>query len=372
MADLELKAVVKRYDNFTALERMDLRVEDKELVALLGAPGAGKTSTLKVAAGLEPVTEGRVLLGGEDVTRVPPEERDVAMVFETYALYPHLSVLDNITLSFRAPARAVRMRQEEINRRVDEVARLLEISELLTRRPRELSGGQRQRVSLARALVRDPRVVLMDEPISHLDARLRHGLRPDLRNFVKGRGLTTLYATTDYMEALGMADRVVILEAGRLLQIGRREEIFANPASLKVGELIGIPPMNVIRVARPVLSGGRMYVEADGFRIGIKAELREKIEQRGLTWVALGIHPSEIEVMERGDEGEPSVTGEVYVYEPLGTKGALSVKVGNEILKVQTPPRFRKSVIGSSVGLRIDEERVHLFDAHTGVNLLKE
>ncbi|MBW2057218.1 MAG: ABC transporter ATP-binding protein [Deltaproteobacteria bacterium] len=371
MADLELQGVEKKYDKVSAVERLDLRLEDGELVVLLGRPGAGKTTTLKVVAGIEPVTSGRVFIGGEDVTLLPPEERDVAMVFETYALYPHLSVLDNITLSFRAPARAVRVAQEEIERRVKEITDMLEISGFLDRRPKELSGGQRQRVSLARALVRKPRVLLMDEPIAHLDARLRHGLRPDLRNFLKERGLTTLHATTDYMEAFGMADRVVILSEGSVLQIGTRQEIFSRPANEKVGELIGIPPMNLIKRAVPVVEDGRMSLDADGFRVKIGRQQQAKIEEEGLSSVRIGIYPSEIELLEAGDPREPTVTGEVYVYEPLGTKGSLSVKVGSEILKVQTGARIDKRTTGEEVRLFIDEKRIHVFDARDGKNIME-
>jgi multiple sugar transport system ATP-binding protein len=371
MADLELREVVKKYDKITAIERLNLRIADGELVVILGRPGAGKTTTLKVVAGIEPVTAGQVWIGGEDVTLAPPEERDVAMVFETYALYPHLSVLDNITLSFRAPARKERVGGEAIQRRVREITDMLEISDLLDRKPRELSGGQRQRVSLARTLVRSPRVTLMDEPIAHLDARLRHGLRPDLRNFLKERGLTTLYATTDYMEALGMADRVIILSEGRVLQIGTRQEIFTRPASERVGGLIGIPSMNVIRNAKPMVSEGRIHLEADGLRIRIQEEQEKRIQQKGLSALNIGIYPSEIEIIEAGDPREATLAGEIYVYEPLGTKGSLSVKIGNEILKVQTDARTHKRTPGEPVRLYIDEKRIHIFDAENGENLLE-
>ena len=371
MADLELRDVVKRYDRVTAIQRLNVRVEDGELMVLLGRPGAGKTTTLKVVAGIEPVTAGQVFIGGEDVTLTPPEERDVAMVFETYALYPHLNVFDNITLSFRAPARTVRSGREEIEKRVKEITDMLEISEFLDRRPRELSGGQRQRVSLARALVRKPRLILMDEPIAHLDARLRHGLRPDLRNLLRERGLTALHATTDYMEAFVMADRVMVLSEGSVLQVGTRQEIFSTPASEKVGELIGIPPMNVIQNATPFVRDGRMSLEADGFSMKIREQQKARIEKEGLSTLKIGIYPSEIEIIETDDPREATVTGEVYVYEPLGTKGSLSVKVGNEILKVQTGARFDKRTAGEPVSLYIDEKKVHVFDAHEGRNILE-
>lgn len=370
MADLEIREVMKKYDKATVIERMNLRVEDGELVVLLGRPGAGKTTTLKIVAGIEPVTTGQVFIGGEDITYTLTEERDVAMVFETYALYPHLSVFDNITLSFKAPARTVTVGEEEIKKQVKEITDMLEIPDLLDRKPRELSGGQRQRVSLARALIRKPRVALMDEPIAHLDARLRHGLRPDLRNFLKERRVTTLYSTTDYMEAFGMADRVTILSEGRVLQIGNIQAIFSRPASEKVGELIGIPPMNIIYNAKPVVREGQMSIEANGFRIKIREEQQKKIEKRGLSLLKIGIYPSEIEIIATDDQHRTTVTGEIYVYEPLGSKGSLSVKVGNKILKVQTDARMQKRTTGEQVRLYIDEKKVHVFDSKDGLNIL--
>jgi ABC-type sugar transport system ATPase subunit len=292
------------------------------------------------------------------------------MVFETYALYPHLSVFDNITFSFRAPARTIKIEQEEINKRVGPITDMLEISQFLDRKPRELSGGQRQRVALARALVRNPNLNLMDEPIAHLDARLRHGLRPDLRNYLKERRFTTLYATTDYTEAFGMADRVIILNEGCVLQTGTRQEIFNRPASEKVGELIGIPPMNVIRNAKPVVAKGRTALETDGFQIEIREEQQREIEQKTLSTLNIGLYPSEIELLQADDTRRPTVTGQIYVYEPLGLKGSLSVKVGNEILKVQTSARIKKTTAGEEVRLHIDQEKVHLFDAQDGSNIL--
>jgi multiple sugar transport system ATP-binding protein len=372
MAELEIQEVTKKYGKVTAIERLNLHVDDGEFMVLLGRPGAGKTSILKIAAGIEPVTKGKVYIGGNDVTLAPAEERDVAMVFENYALYPHRSVFDNITLSFKAPARSGKMGKGEIRKRVEEITDLLEISNLLDRKPRELSGGQRQRVALARTLVRRPKISLMDEPIAHLDARLRHSLRPDLRHYMKERQITTLYATTDYVEAFGMADRVVILSDGQAMQTGKLIDIFGNPASVKVGELIGIPPMNILHDAEPVGSDGQMFLEANGFRIKILEEQQRRIEEKGLSSVKIGIYPSEIELVDTSDPQRTTVTGEVYVYEPLGSKGSLSVKVGNEILKVQTGPRIQKKNTGEQVNLYIDQNKIHVFDSENGQNIMAD
>jgi multiple sugar transport system ATP-binding protein len=370
MANLQIQELIKKYDKVTAIEGLNLSIADGELVVILGRPGAGKTTTLKVVAGIEPVSAGKIYFEDEDITHTPPEERDVAMVFETYALYPHLSVFDNITLSFKAPVRRIKLGEEEIQKRVTPITEMLEITEFLDRKPRELSGGQRQRVALARALVRDPRLVLLDEPIAHLDARLRHGLRPDLRNYLKDRGFTTLYATTDYIEAFGLADRVVILNEGCVLQIGTRDKILGTPANEKVGQLIGIPPMNVIQDAKPIVEAGRMALEANGFQIKIGKDQYQMIEKKGLAAVDIGVYPSDIELIEADNTSKPTVNGEVYVYEPLGMKGALSVKVGNEILKVQISARIQRAGAGDPVKLYIDEKRIHIFDAQDGSNIL--
>jgi len=370
MAKIELREVVKKYGEVIALDKVSFQAQDGEFLTILGRPGAGKTTTLKVIAGVETITQGKVLLGGEDVTSLSPEFRDVAMVFETYALYPHLSVYDNIVFSFRSPLRYHTLSEGELKNRVREITEMLQISDLLDRKPVELSGGQRQRVSLARALVRRPQLFLMDEPIAHLDAKLRHGLRPELRNLQRRLGVTTLFTTTDYIEALGMGERILILSEGKVLQIGTQRELWTTPASEEVGELLGMPSMNIIKGASPRVKAGEMFLTTNGFEIKISKKQRLKIEERNLTKVDVGIHPSEIRLLGPDDKNEITCIGQIYVYEPLGIKGSLSVQVGEHTLKVQTPARFIKRTPGEQIRMYINERNIHIFDPITRKNIL--
>jgi len=372
MVKLELREVVKKYGKVIALDRVSFQVQDRQFLTILGRPGAGKTTTLKIIAGVEPVTQGQVFLGGEDVTSLSPELRDVAMVFETYALYPHLSIYDNIAFSFRSPLRRHTLSENELKNRVKEIVEMLQISDLLNRRPAELSGGQRQRVSLARALVRRSQLFLMDEPIAHLDAKLRHGLRPELRNLQHRLGITTLFTTTDYGEALGMGERILVLSRGKISQIGTQRELWAMPASEEVGELLGVPPMNIIKGVTPRTKAGEMFLTTDGLEIMIGGKKRLRIEERHLDKVDIGIHPSDIQLLESDNKYEVTCIGQVYVYELLGIKGSLSVEVGRHVLKVQTPTRFMKRSLGEQIKMHIDEENIHIFDPTTRRNILTE
>jgi multiple sugar transport system ATP-binding protein len=242
---LELHEVGKRYGHDWALEDVSLQVAGGEVVAVIGPSGAGKSTLLKVAAGIERPTKGQVRLDGEDLAGRRSWHRHAAMVFESYVLYPHLSVADNIAFPLRAPAVAERYPQAEVSERVRRVAVLCEIDDLLERRPVELSGGQRQRVALSRALVRDPSIFLMDEPIAHLDAKLRHWLRGELRRWLGAREAPTLWATPDGIEAMAIADRIAVLVNGRIVQTGTPREVFSQPATEAVARLLGDPVMNV-------------------------------------------------------------------------------------------------------------------------------
>lgn len=369
MAKLELREVVKKYGEVIALDRVSFQVQDGEFLTILGRPGAGKTTILKIIAGVEPITQGKLLLGGEDVASLSPEFRDVAMVFETYALYPHLSIYDNIVFPLRSPLRRHTLSENELKSRVGEITEMLQISDLLDRKPVELSGGQRQRVSLARALVRRPQLFLMDEPIAHLDAKLRHGLRPELRNLQRRLGVATLFTTTDYMEALGIGERILVLNEGKVLQIGTQRELWATPASEEVGELLGMPPMNIIKGATLRVKAGEMFLADSGFKVKIGKKQRLRIEERNLTKVDVGIHPSEIRLLQSDDKYEVTCIGRIYVYEPLGTKGSLSVRVGEHTLKIQTGARFTKRTPEEQIKMYINERDIHIFDPTTRKNI---
>ena len=244
MAELRLEGIAKRFGDIQAVDRLDLAVADGELLVLLGPTGAGKTTSLRLIAGLESLDRGRVLIGGRDVSRAPPAARDVAFVFQQFSLYPHLTVRDNLAFPLRSPLR--RLSEARISARVDEIARLLRIEAKLANRATRLSGGEMQRVALGRALVRAPACFLMDEPLSSLDAKLREDLRVELKRIQRELGATIVYVTHDQVEAMTMADRIGVLEAGRLLQLGTPREIYTRPKSLAVARRLGSPPINLV------------------------------------------------------------------------------------------------------------------------------
>ena len=244
MADIVLEHVRKCYGDHEVIHDLSLEIRDREFFVILGESGAGKTTTLKMIAGVEPVTSGAILFNGQPIQNLTPEERDCAMVFETYALYPHLSVYENIAFPLRAPGR--RMPEDQIDQAVLSVARILGIDAFLDRRPAALSGGQRQRVALGRALVRQPAVFLMDEPLSHLDARLRNEMRTEIKAMRESFGTTIVYVTHDYSEALALGDRIAILHQGRIEQVGTPSQVFRRPLNRLVAESLGDPPMNFL------------------------------------------------------------------------------------------------------------------------------
>src|SRR4249919_1468473 len=256
MAQVTLRKVVKNYDDTPAVRGIDLDILDKEFVVLVGPSGCGKSTTLRMIAGLEDISAGEVLIGGEVVNDLPPKDRDIAMVFQNYALYPHMTVYENMSFGLRLK----RFPRDEIERRVQSAAQILDITELLARKPRQLSGGQRQLVAMGRAIVRDPKVFLFDEPLSNLDAKLRVQMRTEIKRLRERAATTTIYVTHDQVEAMTLADRIVILNHGRIEQIGTPEDVYDRPASTFVAGFIGAPPMNLLpATALPAerLSGAR-------------------------------------------------------------------------------------------------------------------
>ena len=245
MAIVEVRNLTKRFDQVTAVDDISITCPDGEFLVLLGPSGCGKTTLLRMIGGLEPPTEGDILIGGNVVTHLPPRARQIAMVFQSYALYPHMTVYNNISF----PLKAQRMPKAEQQERVQWAARILGIDHLLDRRPRQLSGGQRQRVALARAMVREPNVLLLDEPLSNLDAQRRASARDELQQFQRRVGTTTIYVTHDQVEAMGMGDRIAVIEGGRVRQLGSPSEIYDQPADVFVATFVGSPPMNLIPAA---------------------------------------------------------------------------------------------------------------------------
>jgi multiple sugar transport system ATP-binding protein len=343
--------VEKRFDSIVALHRLDLEAPDGAFVVLLGPSGCGKTTALRILAGLEQPTAGTVLLGDRDVTRVQTRDRDIAMVFQSYALYPHLTIRQNIEY----PLRVRKMPAPERERAVAEVSEALEVSHLLDRRPKQLSGGQRQRIALARAIVRQPQAFLMDEPLSNLDARLRLTMRGEIKRLQHRLGTTTLYVTHDQAEALTMADLVAVLRDGELQQLAPPSEIYDRPANRFVATFVGSPPMNVLRLA---LDDDRHDLVVGGVRLSVGEERYAACAEAGA--VEIGVRPEDVTVVAAHTPG--ALRGEVYVVEPMGNETLVEVLIGDEHLSVRAQKGF-DAPIGSAVGIEFTARAACFFDA---------
>jgi multiple sugar transport system ATP-binding protein len=318
---------------------------------MLGPSGCGKTTALRLLAGLETPTAGRIFIGDRDVTKLEPRHRDIAMVFQSYALYPHKTVAENIAY----PLRLRRSAKPERDERVRNVAELLDIDPLLDRAPRQLSGGQRQRVALARAIVRHPQAFLMDEPLSNLDAQLRLQMRVEIKRLQRELAVTTLYVTHDQVEAMTMADLIAVMRDGRLQQLATPAELYARPANLFVGRFCGSPPMNVL--------DGEL---ADGsFRHPAGTLPLQAAEARGP--VQLGFRPEHAELVAPGSAG--GLAGEIYVVEPLGNETLVTVSVGEALVNVRAAAEFGRPV-GERCAVRPLAQRVHVFDRESGEALV--
>jgi multiple sugar transport system ATP-binding protein len=357
MASVTLKAITKRFGKIVALSRVDLNVVDGEFCVLLGPSGCGKSTLLNIIAGLIPQDDGTVLLDGQPVDQLAPRERDVAMVFQSYALYPHMTVSQN--LSFGPRMRGVP--KADVYKRVLATARLLGIEDLMDRKPRELSGGQRQRVAMGRALVRQPKLFLLDEPLSNLDARLRSSVRLELKRLHRRVKGTILYVTHDQVEAMTLGDKVVVMRDGRVHQIDRPETIYARPADTFVATFIGSPEMNLYQ-GRLVRKDGRPYFEGSGFSLDLRG-LQLNIKNGALE---LGIRPEDIEVGQ-GRDGTMVVQGaKVEMLSDVGSEKYIHARLGQEGLTVRAP-KDAAFQAGQVIPLFIDPHRVHIF--HEGRRL---
>lgn len=356
MAEIRLEGVAKTYpDGSTAVRQLDLAVSDGELVVMVGPSGCGKSTTLRLVAGLEAPTAGRIMLGGRDVTALPPQRRDVAMVFQSYALYPHMTARDNLAFPLRmrgvAPA--------EIARRVGQAARALGLEADLDRKPRALSGGQRQRVALGRAMVREPLAFLLDEPLSNLDAGLRVRTRAELARLHRRLGATMLYVTHDQEEAMTLGDRVAVMLDGVLMQIAAPMELYRRPQHLFVAGFIGSPAMNRFACS-PERVAGTARLAAPGVSVALDAPPPGHVDN-----IVLGVRPPDVEIV---DPGSADAAGRVDVIEQLGHEALLHVALadgGGEAVRVLGAANqdLRE---GAEVGLRFRRDRLHLFDARTG------
>ncbi len=366
MALLEIRGLCKAFDH-VVLDRLDLDVEAGEFFVVVGPSGIGKTTLLRCVAGLETPQAGTVRVRGTDVTGLPPYRRNVALTFESYALYPHLTVFENIA----SPLRARRRPAEEIRRKVREVARLLRIEHILDHRPGEISGGQKQRTALGRTLVRDPDVFLLDEPISHLDAKIRHELREQFHHLEELRRTATLYVTHDYAEALSLGDRIGVMGPGGLVQIGTPEEVFERPRSLFVARHLGQPTINLLPAALR-REDGRVSLELEGCgaRLPLTAEQAAALSARTGDRVVLGVRPHHIALANGAAPADGGLLeARVELYEPLGAKGVLLAELGSTRLHVLTPidVHFRP---GERVRLAFDRSAFLFFCPERGVNLV--
>ncbi|SLN40395.1 ABC transporter ATP-binding protein [Pseudooctadecabacter jejudonensis] len=345
MAEIQLKNISKRWGSFVGVDNFDLTIADQEFLVLLGPSGCGKTTTMRMIAGLEDVTEGDILVDGKRINDLEPKDRDCAMVFQSYALYPNLDVYENI----RFPLRMRKVPASEHNERVMRAAEMVELKDFLHRKPAELSGGQRQRVALARAVVREPNVFLMDEPLSNLDAKLRVSTRAQIKNLSHELKTTTVYVTHDQIEAMTLADRVVVMSAGVVQQVGSPTEIYDNPANTFVASFIGSPAMNLVN---GTIENGTFT--CPGVTVtGIDTKHTGK--------VTLGFRAEDCIV----GSAAPSISAPVYSMELLGDATMATFRVGDAIASVKADKDFRAE-IGETVSAEIPPALTHLFDATTG------
>jgi multiple sugar transport system ATP-binding protein len=359
MGQVVLKDINKFYDSVHAVKDFNLQIRDKEFVVFVGPSGCGKTTTLRMIAGLEAISSGDISIDGQVINDLAPMDRDIAMVFQNYALYPHMSVYDNMAfgLKMRKFARA------EIGKRVKEAADILGIGELLKRKPRQLSGGQRQRVALGRAIVRHPRVFLFDEPLSNLDAKLRVQMRVELKKLHLRLGTTAIYVTHDQVEAMTLGDRVVVMKDGLIQQVGDPLELYDQPANKFVAGFIGSPAMNFATVTM-VDGNGRITAKNAGLEIELPGAHADRLRGHVGRQLTLGIRPENLHVAGTADPEGLTFNSKVEVVEKLGSEILLDVRVGDDTMVAAVDPATRAKV-QDSLRLAINPERLHFFDAKT-------
>jgi multiple sugar transport system ATP-binding protein len=384
MAHVQLNNITKRYDHLIAINNLSLEVKDREFVVFLGPSGCGKTTTLRSVAGLEHPEEGDILIDGKRVNNLSPADRDIAMVFQFYALYPHLSVYDNMAF----PLRAVKMAKSDLDQRVREVAKVLHVEHLLARRPGKLSGGEMQRVAIGRAMVRRPKLFLMDEPLTNLDAKLRAEMRAELKRLQNDIGATTVYVTHDQLEAMSMGDRIAVMNQGVLQQMGTPGEVYDHPRNLFVAGFIGSPAMNFLPcrlstdqsvlelldsstrlTASSATQSGAPQPAADDRRpeaavaLPLTPATRQRLAAHRVTGdLVLGVRAEDVALSR--EEKPEFLAAEVYVVEPLGSENIIDLRLAGHVFKARTAPTFTAR-IGEPMWARIDQDRMHLFDSAT-------
>ena len=350
MAEIRLENLTKRWGDFIGVDNFNLTIADKEFLVLLGPSGCGKTTTMRMIAGLEEESEGKIWIDNKLVNDLDPKDRDVAMVFQSYALYPNMTVYENI----RFPLKVRKVDEKNQRERVLEASSMVELNEFLDRKPSELSGGQRQRVALARAIVREPQVFLMDEPLSNLDAKLRISTRAQIKNLQHKLSTTTIYVTHDQIEAMTLADRVVVMNKGKIQQVGSPSDIYENPSNIFVAGFIGSPAMNLI--TGKLMTGS---FSTDGFKINGLMGNKEGD-------VTLGFRAEDAEVVDR----EAELEAKVYSFELLGDTTMVTVKANNQLISIKANKDYRVK-IGETINVSVPIKKCHLFDINTG-NILNK
>lgn len=381
MARVLMDDVIKKFGDNIVLTNINIDIADKEMVVFVGPSGCGKTTAMRCVAGLEEVSSGNVFIGDRLVNNVPPKDRDIAMVFQNYALYPHMKVFDNIAFGLRARKIPVdpkdpnsklrKMTNKEIEEKVHEAARILQIENLLRRKPSELSGGQMQRVAMGRAIVREPQVFLMDEPLSNLDAKLRTHMRTELRRLQIELGVTTIYVTHDQAEAMTLGDRIAVMNDGVFQQIGTPEVVYNKPVNKFVAGFIGSPPMNFLPGKLELREKPIFITESVNFEIPEKLANMVKEKAQSLDNLILGIRPEDFEDSEftlKKDDGA-TITAEVKVRENHGSDIFLNTLIGNTTLQARVTTGTSAQV-GKTIELVLDFAKVHIFDGETEMNLI--
>ena len=347
MAEMQLRNVSKRWGSFVGVDDFDLTIADREFLVLLGPSGCGKTTTMRMIAGLETPTEGEILIDGKVVNSLEPKDRDVAMVFQSYALYPNMSVYENIRFPLKVRGVDTRLHDEKVRR----ASAMVELDEFLHRKPAELSGGQRQRVALARAIVREPNVFLMDEPLSNLDAKLRVSTRARIKNLSHELAVTTIYVTHDQIEAMTLADRVVVMEKGVVQQVGSPTDIYDRPANAFVAGFIGNPAMNLINGDVSEKHFTAPNVEINGLDVSDGVHI-------------LGFRAEDASVVESGGQ----IQAPIYTLELLGDAVMVTVRIGGALVSVRADKNYRAE-IDDMVSISVPTEICHLFDGQTGARI---
>ena len=365
MSEVIMKGLKKIYDNkVTAVHDVNLHIQDKEFIVLVGPSGCGKSTTLRMVAGLEEISEGDLLIDGKRVNDVAPKDRDIAMVFQSYALYPHMTVRENMGFALRLR----KVPKDEIDKKVNEVAEILDITQYLDRKPKALSGGQRQRVAIGRAMVRDPKVFLMDEPLSNLDAKLRNQMRAEIIKLRHRINTTFMYVTHDQTEAMTLGDRIVIMKDGYVNQIGTPQEVFGKPVNLFVAGFIGMPVMNFFEGCKLLLEGGKYYAEIRGVRFALSEFQQKALEANGQQPcdIICGIRPQHVTV------GEGDLTAKIEVSEMMGSEYNIHARSGGDevVMVVPTVELTTDVSMGSTVKFTAKPELIQLFDKESGNNLI--